>query len=87
MLIEGGADLNAVDDKGITPLMDAPRNEHACIIELLTLEEASIDAASDRGQTALHFGAATGDLATVKALLDGGIVSALIWLIRMVSRP
>ncbi|KAE9000383.1 hypothetical protein PR002_g18209 [Phytophthora rubi] len=49
--------------------MEAARNEHTRVVDLLKLERANIDAAAKNGQTALHFAAATGYLATVKSLL------------------
>ena len=52
-LLKGGADLNARNDIGDTPLMAAALNADAAVLELLLKAGADINAANQAGATAL----------------------------------
>lgn len=57
--IDGGADVNKRDDKGLTPLMHAARRcETLDCLQLLIEKEAQLDAQDDDGRTALMHAAA-----------------------------
>ena len=58
--VASGADINVVDERGITPLMWASRWHHAeCVAEMLRLG-ADARRVNNSGWTALHFVAARG---------------------------
>lgn len=67
-------DLNArsKDALGLTPLMRAASKGHTMCVELLLSKGASVDVQTVRKETALHFAAATCDLATCKVLIRYG---------------
>jgi ankyrin repeat protein len=67
--IEQGADPNATDSKGCTPLMLAYGNDAAA--ELLA-KGAKIDAQNNEGKTALHFAAEQSKPQKAEALLKAG---------------
>ena len=53
--LEAGADVNAVDDDGATPLHEAARGTRdSVVIAILVQAGAAIDARDRRGQTPLH---------------------------------
>jgi hypothetical protein len=54
-LIDAGADLNARDDNGWTPLMVAARSETPEIVTLLIEAGADVNAMNDNGYTPLWF--------------------------------
>ena len=51
--LSGGADVNDVHEQGYTPLMAASQNGYVEVVDMLLAAEANVNAASDRGQTAL----------------------------------
>ena len=55
ILISEGADVNAKDEFGITPLHEAAQYEygHKDVVELLVTKGANVDAKTKQGQTAL----------------------------------
>ena len=53
-LLSGGADVNAADEQGSTPLMAASQNGHVEIVDMVLAAEANVNAASDKGSTALY---------------------------------
>jgi len=72
LLIEAGADVNAVDDRGMTPLMAATLYERDRQNLILLLEAgADVNAVFEDGSTALH-SAATKTPANVFLLLAAG---------------
>lgn len=69
-LLTGGADPNAGDDIGATPLMHAAAFSSLETLRVLLDARAEVNAATKAGATALMW--ATGDLTKVRLLLDRG---------------
>jgi ankyrin repeat protein len=59
MLLDAGADPDAVNDRGETALMDAIRSHEPAIVEALLAEAVDVDHASRSGWQAVHFAAAS----------------------------
>jgi ankyrin repeat protein len=73
MLIEHGADVNAVDSrKGQTPLMWAAAEAHPDVVKTLVQHGANAKAGSNSGFTPLMFAAAKNDAASAAILLAAG---------------
>jgi len=71
--LERGADVNAFDADGMTPLFWAVTHGHTEMISFLVEIGAKVDVSlRDSGLTPLHRAAATGQLAVVAALIDHG---------------
>ncbi len=68
LLLEAGADVNAVDSTGCTPLMYAK----AKFVPMLLATGARIDTQDDNGETALMKAVGVADVDKVEALLAGG---------------
>ncbi len=66
LLIEHGADVNAVQSDGFTPLMGAAQNGQTEMIELLLARGARADVARANGQTALDLARESGHAAAVE---------------------
>ncbi len=60
-LISTGANVNAADQRGITPLMFATANGHTNIVSVLIAARAEINTASQYGSTALKLAVLRGD--------------------------
>ena len=74
LLITAGADVNAADVRGHTPLMSAADKMSAALIKMLLEAGArvSINAKDNEGRTALMFAAERGHVETIKMLLEAG---------------
>jgi uncharacterized protein len=70
--LEAGADLQAGDAHGITPLMAAVRAGRANVAALLVERGAQVRVRDRRGFTALHYASQNGMNDTVRLLLDHG---------------
>lgn len=71
-LVSGGADPNAVDANGRTPLMMAGRSGRGDMVAALIDAGANVNAANNNGGTPLMFSAIAGDPTTVSLLLEHG---------------
>ena len=72
LLVTAGANLNARDARGDTPLLWASRNAHWRTVAVLIEGGAEIDVADEGGRTPLQHAACDGHVDTVKALLQRG---------------
>ncbi|HET9952021.1 MAG TPA: ankyrin repeat domain-containing protein [Candidatus Eisenbacteria bacterium] len=72
VLLEFGADVNVVDDNGLTPLHMAAREGNAELIRLLLAKGARIDARNKWNWTPLHFAASQKQLEAARALVERG---------------
>ena len=71
-LVDSGADVNAADRYGLTPLMNAAGSGALDIAALLVSSGARVDAATEDGQTALMIAAGKGHREIAALLLDAG---------------
>jgi len=71
-VISGGADVNAKDEAGFTPLFRAAGKGQTEIAEVLITGGASVNATDQYGNTPLHFAAVQGHYAVCKVLLARG---------------
>jgi ankyrin repeat protein len=71
-LIEAGADPNAANNFGITPLLQAARYGDAAVIKALLDGGASLDVGHPQGETPLMAAARAGSLPAVTLLLERG---------------
>jgi uncharacterized protein len=72
LLIKAGADVNAKNYYGITPLHDAARMDHQDVIELLLENKADINAKSSSGESVLYYAAEFEHPDLVKFLISKG---------------
>uniref|UniRef100_UPI003D81C575 Designed ankyrin repeat proteins,Ferritin heavy chain, N-terminally processed n=1 Tax=Homo sapiens TaxID=9606 RepID=UPI003D81C575 len=72
VLMARGAEVNAADDVGVTPLHLAAQRGHLAIVSVLLAFGASVNAADLWGQTPLHLAATAGHLEIVEVLLRSG---------------
>ncbi|RXL87733.1 ankyrin repeat domain-containing protein, partial [Citrobacter sp. AAK_AS5] len=70
LLIDHGADINAADSHGTTPLMVAAGYGAQDIVATLEIGGATIDAHDNEGMTALMFAARCGRTEIVQELLS-----------------
>ena len=68
--IADGADVNAKDFAGATPLHRAAQAGHNEIAELLIVKGADVNAKNNLGGTSLHFSAGNGHKETVELLIS-----------------
>jgi ankyrin repeat protein/HEAT repeat protein len=78
ILIEQGADVNAADWEGFTPLMTAARNGRTDIAGLLLDKGARIDERSKTRETALMMALSGGNTGVAQLLLDRGADTAAV---------
>jgi uncharacterized protein len=73
-LIEMGADVNATNKQGVTPLIGAALNGHADLVALLAPHTTNLDQLSGMRykENALHLAARDGHTAVIAALLEAG---------------
>ena len=69
VLLDRGADPNAANKTGFTPLHEAARLGSPKVAELLLLAGARVDARDDSGKRPIDYVASHGDAAKVRALL------------------
>ncbi|EDV24436.1 uncharacterized protein TRIADDRAFT_25504 [Trichoplax adhaerens] len=60
MLFQAGADINAKDSYGRTPLITAVQNDYTLLVAYLTTKRAAIDLTDIHGETPLHWAAHKG---------------------------
>ena len=73
LLLQAGADPNAPDDNGLTPLHWGAENSNPMVVTHLLDAGADLNARDNDGYTALHWAAAqSGNGRVVKVLLDRG---------------
>ena len=73
LLLQAGADPNAPDDSGLTPLHWGSENSNPMVVTHLLDAGADLNARDNKGYTALHWAAAqSGNGRVVKVLLDRG---------------
>ena len=71
-LIENGADVNAQDKEGFTPLMMAAVTGNTDAIKRLIAAGADVERAENQGWTALTFAATVGKVEAVRELIAAG---------------
>ena len=72
VLIDCGADVNFVNDAGITALMSASQNGHAQSVKVLIENGANVNFTDNTGATALMYASQNGHTDVVKELILGG---------------
>ncbi len=72
LMIKKGADVNAMDEGGMTALEQAAGANHTELARLLLDKGAKVNAVDGGGFTALHSAAGNGNAAMVKLLLERG---------------
>ncbi|XP_030248397.1 B-cell lymphoma 3 protein homolog [Sparus aurata] len=78
MLLDAGADINAMDIKsGQSPLMHAVESNNADMIHFLIESGCNVNSQSYSGNTALHGACGRGQVDTVRLLLKSGADSSL----------
>jgi ankyrin repeat protein len=72
MLLDKGADIEAKDKDGWTPLLYAAVTMHEAIVRMLLDKGADVEAKNEDGRTPLLYAAERGHEAVVRMLLDKG---------------
>ena len=72
MLLQNGADVNAVDDSKWTALHLAASGGYVDVAKVLIQNGADVNAVDDRKSTVLHFAALEGQVDVVKVLIQNG---------------
>lgn len=76
-LIDNGADVNAADLKGETPIFYAVRAKNEQLIKNLIAKGADINARNNKGESVLFYAAENDDRKMTKFLLDNGASARL----------
>ncbi|HUT52061.1 MAG TPA: ankyrin repeat domain-containing protein [bacterium] len=71
-LLDRGADVNAADEDGCTPLIWAALSGKRETVELLIARGGDVNCKDSDGQTPLHIAATTGDVAMARLLIEKG---------------
>lgn len=78
MLLDAGADINAMDIKsGQSPLMHAVESNNVDMVHFLIENRCDVNSQSYSGNTALHSACGRGQVETVRLLLKSGADSSL----------
>ena len=72
LLLDCGAEVNAVGDYGRTPLMHAARNGNAAMVDTLLARSANVHMKDTDGENALVIAVDQGHLDAARALLEAG---------------
>ncbi len=72
VLLDSGADIDAVNGTGLTALHLAARNGHIDVMKTLLKHDAYVDATDESGWTALHHAANNDCEAVVRLLTNWG---------------
>lgn len=72
LLLDSRADVNAKNDKGKTPMLEAVSNGHAEMVALLLSRGANLNVTDVDGETALYAAATKGNRGIALLLLDKG---------------
>ena len=76
-LLENGADGNAANEYGNTPLHEASLDGHTQVVPILLRAGAVVDVRTNLLYTPLVYAAINGHTATIKLLLEAGVDPAL----------
>ncbi|KAK4206585.1 hypothetical protein QBC37DRAFT_356693 [Rhypophila decipiens] len=71
-LLEAGAEVDAKDNDGRTPLHWASEQDHSTVVQQLLEAGAEVDAKDNDGRTPLHWASAKGHGTVVQQLLEAG---------------
>jgi len=72
ILVVNGADVNAISDAGVTPLMLASINGASEIVDYLLENNADITLKDSNGYSAISYAVTNGDISIIKKLLFSG---------------
>ena len=73
ILLKHGADINAQDNNGNTPLFTAiRRSANSKVIDILLKHNADVNIANNAGQTPIFIAASRGHINTVEKLIESG---------------
>lgn len=72
-LLQRGAAIDAVDNRGRTPLMHAAKGGHPEVLELLKHHGAQLEVTDDKEWTAFHLAAKRGHYSVVRRLIELGM--------------
>jgi len=72
LLVSPNVDVNATDEHGNTPLIEAARLGHNDIVRALLIAKADLKVKNDDGKTALMLASEGGHDETVRALTEAG---------------
>ena len=72
LLVAPNVDVNAIDEHGNTPLIEAARFGHDDVVRALLIARADVKVKNDDGKTALMLASEGGHDDTVRALTEAG---------------